>query len=409
MSTSSNTSRPPGTLRRLLAITSMAFLAILPLSGAETQEPVAGLILTWKQDPTTTMVIDWHENNPLDKPVLLHRLKGASEWTSATPQQIDFPHSPTRKIYRTELTGLKPGTAYEFRPNGREEAYHFLTMPAKLDRPLRIVAGGDTAWNATFVKINKVVVGLKPDLIIWGGDYAYSDGSPDLLHKEIEWHANVRDHLVGPDRRVIPVVAAIGNHEVRSVVAPYYRATFAFPGEANYGVLDFGTYLSVWLLDTNHMAKIVGKQTEWFAESLATRAKDANRALFPVYHVPAYPSVRNDEKTTLEVREHWVPLFEKNSVSVAFEHHDHAYKRTHPLLGGVAQDAASKGVTYLGDGAWGASVRKIRPLADNPHFAKAEAINHVYFIEMPAEGPLKFQAIDPTGKVFDEFELPRRR
>jgi hypothetical protein len=399
----------PAARPRLAALVALVLAAVIPLAAADSQPPVAGLILTWKQDPTTTMIVDWHEDAPLDKPVLLHRQKGATDWTTTTPQQIDFPHSPTRKIYRTELTGLKPGTAYEFRPNGRDEPYHFITMPAKLDRPLRIVAGGDTAWNATFVKTNKVVAGLKPDLIIWGGDYAYSDGSPDLLNKELEWHANVRDHLVGPDRRVTPVVAAIGNHEVRSVVAPYYRAVFAFPGEANFGILDFGDYLSIWLLDTNHMAKIVGKQTEWLAESLATRAKDPNRALFPVYHVPAYPSVRSDEKTTLEVREHWVPLFEKHSVSVAFEHHDHAYKRTHPLLAGKPQDHASKGVTYLGDGAWGASVRKIRPLADNPHIAKAEATNHVYFIEMPAVGPLKFQAIDPTGKVFDEFELPRRR
>jgi hypothetical protein len=87
--------------------------------------------------------------------------------------------------------------------------------------------------------------------------------------------------------------------------------------------------------------------------------------------VPAYPSVRKDEGTTLEIRQHWVPLFEKAGVSAAFEHHDHAYKRTHPLLGGKVQDAPAKGVTYLGDGAWGASIRKVRPPADVPHIAKS--------------------------------------
>lgn len=391
----------------MLAIFMLALSWALPLRAAEPEKPVAGVLLTWRQDPTTTIIIDWHEEQPLDKPVLLHRKAGTQEWLSATPQQIDFPHSPTRKIYRTELTGLVPGTRYEFRPNGRELPYHFTTMPAKLDRPLRIVAGGDTAWNNSFAKINKVVAGLQPDLILWGGDYSYSDGSPDLLNKEIEWHANIRDHLVNAERRVIPVAAAIGNHEVRSVVAPYFRANFAFPGEANYGLLDFGDYLSVWLLDTNHMAKIAGPQTSWLAESLAARAKDPQRALFPVYHVPAYPSVRKEEKTTLEVREHWVPLFEKHGVAVAFEHHDHAYKRTHPLIGGQPQPDATKGVTYLGDGAWGASIRKVR--SDAPYIAKSQAINHVFFIQMPPAGPLKVQAIDADGKVFDEFELPRRR
>lgn len=393
----------------MLAILALTLFAAFNTFGADAQPPVAGLILTWKQDPTTTIVIDWHEEAPLEKPVLLHRAKGTNEWASATPQQIDFPNSETRKVYRTELTGLKPGTTYEFRPNGREEPYNFTTMPAKLTKPLRIVAGGDTAWNDAFVQLNKVAASLKPDLIIWGGDYSYSDGSPDLLKREVEWHNNIRDHLIGPDRRVTPVVAVIGNHEVRSTVAPYYRANFAFPGEANYGVLDFGDYLSIWLLDTNHMAKIVGKQTEWLDQTLAERAKQPQRALFPVYHVPAYPSVRKEEKTTFEVRDNWVPLFEKHNVSLAFEHHDHAYKRTHPLLRGEIQTDASKGITYLGDGAWGATTRKIKPAAEAPYIAKSEAINHIYCIEMGVSGPLKFKAIDKKGTVFDEFELPRRR
>lgn len=370
---------------------------------------VAGLMLTWQRDPSSTMTIDWHETSPLGKPVLLHRRKGADAWKRSTPVASGFPHAPGRTVYRVELTGLEPDAVYEFRPAERERPYHFRTMPRFLTRNLRVVAGGDTAPAGVFEKINALAASLKPDFILWGGDYSYSNGQAGEIKKEILWHENIRDHLIGADRRVIPVIAAIGNHEVNSTVAPYYEANFAFPAEETYGVLDFGDYLSVWVLDTNHRARIAGKQTEWFAASLAARAKDPRRILIPVYHVPAYPSVRKDEGTTLEIRQHWVPLFEKAGVSAAFEHHDHAYKRTHPLLGGKVQDDPAKGVTYLGDGAWGASIRKVRPAADVPHIAKSQSVNHLFFFEIGPEGPLKFQAISVAGEVFDRFELPRRR
>ena len=379
-----------------------------PSLAAEPGE-VAGLILTWQRDPSSTMTIDWYETSPLEKPVLLHRRKGTAAWKSSTPVAGDFPHAPGRTVYRVELTGLEPDGVYEFRPAERERPYHFRTMPERLTRNLRVVAGGDTAPAGVFEKINAMAASLKPDFILWGGDYSYSDGKAGEIKKEILWHENIRAHLIGTDRRVIPVIAAIGNHEVNSAVAPYYEANFAFPAEDTYGVLDFGDYLSVWVLDTNHRARIAGTQTEWFAASLAARARDPRRILIPVYHVPAYPSVRKDEGTTLEIRQHWVPLFEKAGVSAAFEHHDHAYKRTHPLLGGKVQDAPAKGVTYLGDGAWGASIRKVRPPADVPHIAKSQSVNHLFFFEIGPEWPLKFQAISVTGEVFDRFELPRQR
>ena len=68
-----------------------------------------------------------------------------------------------------------------------------------------------------------------------------------------------------------------------------------------------------------------------------------------------------------------------------------------------------KGVTYLGDGAWGASIRKVRPPAEVPHIANSRSVNHVFFLEISPEGPLRFQAVDVMGEVFDRFELPRRR
>ncbi len=73
-------------------------------------------------------------------------------------------------------------------------------------------------------------------------------------------------------------------------------------------------------------------------------------------HVPAYPSYRAIEGanagtgTGAEQREHWCPLFERYSVDVVLEHHDHTFKRSHPLTNGMKD---KNGVLYLGDGSWG--------------------------------------------------------
>lgn len=378
------------------------------LAEVRADDELAGLVLTWQRDPTTTMTIDWHRRGgDGTAEELEYRPLGAAEWRKSEAEGRDFPFTEDWRVHRTELTGLEPGTLYEFRPGARGEPYRFRTMPATLERPLRLVVGGDVAIRSVPEEMNRVVAGLEPDAILWGGDYAYSDGRKDYIWKEEMFHRSMVKDLVTTERRVFPLLAAIGNHDVMGNAAPYYLATFAWPGNPPRGVMDFGGYLSVVILDSNHLTKVDGEQTDWLRQVLEERAADAGRVILPLYHVGAYPSVRDpDDRTATEIRTHWVPHFEKAGLTAAFEFHDHAYKRTHPMRAGERMEDAADGVTYLGDGAWGASTRAT---VERPYLLKAERIHHVHLLEFGADGPLKFQAIDAKGQVFDEFELPRRQ
>jgi len=418
-------------LPSLISLVVAAFCLPLPAVFCAEEKPapgITGLLLTWKTDPTTTMVIDWHEAGAVDGPVLEYRTVGADEWVQGTPKVIPFPHSD-RMIFRSELTGLSPDTLYEFRPGGKGEPYNFRTAQANIQRPVRIAVGGDTNPGENFRKMNAVVADLDVDFIVWGGDYAYSNGTPEAVAKEHDWSEAIRDTLITKSRRVLPVIAAIGNHEISNPklqeltremepgqeisadialqAAPYYLTLFAFPGFPPYGVLDFGDYLSVVLLSTDHLAPIAGKQTDWLAQTLAERSEPANRVIFPIYHRGAYPTVRPAEGWG-GIKDLWIPLFEKAGLTTAFEHHDHTYKRTHPMLGDVVQKSAGDGITYLGDGAWGKNPRTPEP-DGRPFLAKHSPTNHAFIVEIPAEGPLKFEAVSNEGEVFDTFELPRRR
>jgi hypothetical protein len=322
------------------------------------------------------------------------------------------------------VDGLRPGSDYELRVGG-SRIYGYRTMPARLTRPVRFAAGGDTqAGLATFGPMNRIAAGQDVDFVLLGGDLAYSNGDPRLVAREEAWYETVTQTLVTRDGRLIPVIAAIGNHEVfssrdtseatarmmretgvRLGESRYYTALHAHARDQKYGVIDVGDYLSLVLLNTGHTAAVQDAQTEWLSGVLA--ARPAVPYVFPVYHVPGYPSVRSFAGSTgVLVREHWVPLFERFGLRVAFENHDHAYKRTYPIKAGRRD---STGVVYIGDGAWGASPRPIGREQTEPawYIETARSVNHAIFVTL-SERTARFEMIDTAGVRFDTHSAPAR-
>src|SRR5690606_2741908 len=122
-----------------------------------------------------------------------------------------------------------------------------------------------------------------------------------------------------------------------------------------------------------HTTPIPGEQTDWLEKTL--REREEFPTLYVHYHVPAYPSFRSfDGGASPLVRQHWIPLFERYNVDAVMEHHDHTYKRTHPMLDGLKN---ANGIPYLGDGSWG-KIRPVKPPAkDHPYLAVAQESYHL--------------------------------
>lgn len=344
-----------------------------PECPTSTDDEPVGLHLTWRQDPTTTMVIDWHTEPGTETPsTLCFKEEGGEYWAAKVEGHSFQKPLSERTIHRLELTDLEPATTYSFQVGEFGREYKFRTMPADLDEnPVVFATGGDVQAIPQFLEeMNEVAMDYDLDFLAWGGDLAYANG---FITERWEWwfEANMRS-LIDDDGRVVPIVVGIGNHEVidgyytnhddyeatdgwQESVAPFYYGLFAFPGHPGYGTLDFGDYMSFVLLDTNHTGPVGGAQTEWLEAELIERSERGVTHIFPIYHVAAYPSHRNFEGSIhVAVREHWVPLFEAHGVKLAFENHEHTYKRTHPILAGEVHD---DGIVYMGDGAWGVPTR----------------------------------------------------
>ena len=409
---------------RLLAAT-VALLALgLPATNADDRIQHHTLLLTWQQDPTTTMTIQWlersHEDrlDPIPQPVeLAYRHEQQQDFRHATTSVHEMQQWPDRFRQRVELTGLEPDTTYHFQIPGLDRTFRFRTMPTDLREPIRFATGGCVRhWQGWMEQMNRQVMQYDIDFVVWGGDLAYANGSQENLDRWEEWfHAN-HNALIDDDGRVVPIIVGIGNHEVpggylvgrddyeptdayRGAHAPYFFQLFAFPGQPGYNVLDFGDYLSLVVLDTAHANPIPGDQADWLADTLARRHDVPH--VFPVYHVPAYPSARAyDAFFNVQIREHWVPLFERHGVEVVFESHDHAYKRTPPIREGRVDPA--RGVVYMGDGAWGVRLREVHDVDATWYLHRAESVRHGIIVTLHGR-QRHMLAVDIDGRVIDEY------
>jgi hypothetical protein len=371
------------------------------------------LFLTWQRDPTTTMTVQWvgAAGETADTRVSYAAAAGGL-WQTRPTTAKPYPRTDLQ-VFRAELTGLSPGTDYQFRIGKESPTYRFRTMPAKATDTIHFISGGDCGVNAHAVANNIQAARQDPMFAVVGGDLGYDNGRSVSI--SLAFLRNYSKHLVGRDGRLIPLVACIGNHEVDGgynkprAKAPFFYALFdgLYP-ETGFATLDFGDYLSLVLLDTGHTTPIAGAQTDWLEKVLRARKDHPN--VLVVNHVPAYPSYRSmtgrrgREGTGAGNREHWVPLFDKYRVPAVLEHHDHTFKRSKPLLGGVAH---ANGVLYLGDGSWG-RLRTPQKLERLPHLAVATRDYHLSLHRI--QGAERFHlALDEHGRVMDVCRTGQRK
>jgi acid phosphatase type 7 len=394
--------------------------------------------------------VNWVNLYPDQPATVSYRKLGDTEWLTADGKASAAAPS-VLQVRTVEVTDLAPDTTYELvlgvppapkpvipeavtslvTPKKEEEAdlppkpyvvkdtrstYRFRTMPAELTRPVRFVTGGDMMHTREFVDaMNKRAGSLDPDFAILGGDLAYENGMD--VTRYIDWFQSWTKNAKGKGGRLIPMVVAIGNHEVRGGYrgkipedAPYFYGFFPLPENRSYYALDFGKYLSVIALDTGHTNPVAGEQAAWLGEALSTRGDQ--RYVFPVYHWPIYGTAKasgdklpSEAKRSIEMRQQWVPHFERHGVTAIFENDHHNYKRTHPIRGHKRDD--KNGIVYLGDGCWGVTPRTVPKNAW--YLAKAEPRRHLYHVTLPVKGPVLVEAMDAKGVVFDKTSFTRPR
>ena len=238
----------------------------------------------WVGDPPegnwTTTYPDLLNNNPIKEEnkdwdlEMRYRSKGSGDWKSAKIQRHPLADSGST-VGTASLKELQPGTEYQIELIGslmkKTILKRELSMKtAPLTRPDKIsfVNGGDMFHERKLLDaMNRQAGKLDPMFALLGGDLAYANARD--VGRWYEWFDSWYENAVTDDGRQIPMIAVIGNHETKGLSpdhAKYYYSLFPLPeGRSNF-VVDFGDYMSIVNLDSQH-SQPVENQTQWLGQN----------------------------------------------------------------------------------------------------------------------------------------------
>ncbi|MFT5402260.1 MAG: hypothetical protein ACI9DF_001087 [Verrucomicrobiales bacterium] len=335
--------------------------------------------------------------------------EGTSSLTNRAVAEI-LPFADTRQvIHRVILRGLKPDTEYAFHIHRqsspdrlKNRKYFFKTAPTTARDKLTFVTGGDMYHKRPLLDAMNIQASKHDPLFaLLGGDLAYANGKD--ANKWYDWVDSWHDWCITNGDHMIPMVVVIGNHECSKEIhqvkpeelkdykpeenAKFFYSLFPLPEKVSNYALDFGDYMSIICLDSNHTQK-PETQVPWLKEALKKRANVPN--LFACYHRPTYGTLVKDDE--MEVRKHFVPLFDTYGVDAAFENDHHVYKRTSLLK---KDEVHPDGTLYIGDGSWGVDTRDIP-------WAKANKLD--YLVRAAKENHLIRVQLFPNRQQFDAFK-----
>ena len=264
------------------------------------------------------------------------------------------------------LSGLRPGETYYYAvghdgwdPKAKLATVHsFSTAPTE-SGPFTFTAFGDQGISYDAVATTNLVNGQSPAFHLHAGDVSYAEGTGHGLVTD-SYDPKVWDSFFTQVEGVaanVPWQVASGNHEMEPWYSPdgngglFARLDFV-GGKNTYYSFTYGN-VAVVTLDANDVSYEIpanngysgGAQTAWLDQELATlRARADIDFIVIQFHHCTY-STCTAHASEGGARQYWVPLFDKYSVDLVINGHNHIYERTDPLKGGTVTGAAPAGAT----------------------------------------------------------------
>jgi hypothetical protein len=293
------------------------------------------LVFTYQGDPSSSVTANWQVTektaiDPGNATVYYDTVSRGGDVEayahSTTGSTYEMDGLAGRSIYRNQLNGLTPNTTYYLvvgnTQQGFSEEVKIRTLPND-DSPLRFATGGDMGTSEDTRTLLRHAASHDPYFAVIGGDIAYADGKLDKVDSWDTWLDYYTEVMITPDGFQIPIILAIGNHEVRGSYdqpkenAPFFFGFFAQDLDQTYFSFKFSDHFALIVLDSGHITTHES-QVGWLREQLES-FQDVTQVA-AVYHVPLYPSHRGLwGNYSTAGRQHWGPLFDEFKLTVGFE------------------------------------------------------------------------------------------
>lgn len=436
-----------GFSRRDLLRTSAGAAASLPVfvttAGVETgdvPEGPTGVHLACGRDPASTMRVGWSGAPTTDARVEYGRVGEPRDATvRATPEAVPGEQLTT---YRAALTGLAPGTAYEYEAvlDGRRAGpFTFETGPGT-GEPFRVTAVGDHGIadpDNPFqrpdtddpVRIVERALAQGADLHVGVGDISYANGHPttwETYFADLEFFYAETPFMTVPGNHEVEPGTGMAQYDARlNALMPvddplaaeskpcwydFQYGNAAFVG-LNTTADDCGQVTrsdeGVPIYDTRCRyggATYDKRQGRYVEETLRRVSADPTVDWVVVYfHGPMWTTAPNHAPRE-DLRASWGTFFDEHGVDLVMSGDNHVYERTHPLVGGSVRE---HGTTYVTNGTGGTSHYAL-PDPERPEVWATRTNEQFGVTQLDVNrGRVRVRYVAQDGSVHDDFALVR--
>jgi hypothetical protein len=328
---------------------------------------------------------------------------------SRTVEVPELLNDPVIRRHTVKVTGLEPDTPYAYSVGdgtaGGMSPWAVVRTGPRRSADVHLLAMGDPqcgleGWGKLLAEASR----RHPEAgaLLIAGDLV------DRGNERSNWdHFFLRASGVF-DR--LPVMPAVGNHEYLDKGPRLYQSFFRLPANGPEGVepglvyaFEYGDAFVGVLDSTLAVCSPVEakRQAEWLEDRLA---RTDRRWKLVMFHHPVYASHRSREN--LNLREAWVPVFDRQGVDVVLQGHDHAYLRTYPMRAGRRVSTPAEGTTYV------VSVSGDKYYDQDPRDYSEAAFTRVstyQTIDITSEtGRLLYRSWNASGAEVDRFEIVKR-
>lgn len=358
------------------------------------------VLLTWSDDPATTVDIQWRTSPSVTEGEVRYWIKDSQDTLSAGATRFlmeDRLLQNDRFVHRftAALRGLQPGLTYEYQVRsggGRSEVYQFSTSESEAAN-FSFLWTGDVHNSEVWGKMMQEAYQRHPEsaFYIAAGDLVntglYRDDWDQLLTYPGEVFAR------------IPFMAVPGNHDSQDGLGAWmYQEMFSYPrnGPAeDMAELSYSfTYQNTLFLMMD-VTLPIEEQTEWLEEQLLSSKADWK---FAVFHFPPYNSIEFYQ----DIIDEWGPLFDRYHVDMVISGHFHYYLRTKPLRAGEIAASPAEGTIYLMSVGTTGKNKEMKPA----EYAQVQfGADHLYqHIEINGKR-LRYMSYDRTGSLVDSLTI----
>ncbi|MEU9172295.1 metallophosphoesterase family protein [Streptomyces sp. NPDC048420] len=362
-----------------------------------------GRHLAFGTDASTEMTISWQVPVAVKNPFvrigahpwdLSHKIE-AEVRSLYTPAGVGASGDHTQYYVHAKLTHLRPGRTYYYGVGHQgfdpAEAHllgtlgTFTTAPSRKE-PFTFTAFGDQGVSYHALANDSLILGQNPSFHLHAGDIAYADPAGQGKTSDTVFDSRTWDQFLAQTESVaksVPWMVSFGNHDMEAWYSPNgyggEEARFTLPDNGPDKAHLPGVYsfvhgnTAIISLDPNDVSFEIpanlgisgGTQTTWFEGQLKKyrASKDIDFIVVFFHHCAYCTSTAHASEGG--VRQEWVPLFEKYTVDLVINGHNHQYERTDVIKGdkvvkklpiGETAYPETEGVVYVTAGAAGRSL-----------------------------------------------------